>query len=120
MLFEFVQLFLHIAKVHCLLEKRYYASTYGRIKDSITEQIYPTEKSKSNLYLTVKLKCKNGEKKSFLIHRLIAQTFISNSNNYNIVNHIDGNKQNNNINNLEWCTQSHNMLCWWKIKNKGE
>jgi hypothetical protein len=36
--------------------------------------------------------------------------FISNPNGYNEVNHIDGNKSNNNINNLEWCNHKYNML----------
>jgi hypothetical protein len=45
-----------------------------------------------------------------MLHRLIAEAFIENPNNYPFVNHIDGNKKNNNLNNLEWCTQSQNCL----------
>lgn len=44
-----------------------------------------------------------------LIHRLIAEYFIPNPNNYPIINHKDGNKLNNKIDNLEWCTQQHNI-----------
>lgn len=54
-------------------------------------------------------------KKSIKIHRLVAQYFISNPNNYPCVNHIDGNKTNNNISNLEWCTYSHNLKHSFKI-----
>lgn len=51
---------------------------------------------------------KNGEKKSFLIHRLVAQAFIPNPNNCAYINHKDENKLNNNVDNLEWCTQKYN------------
>lgn len=43
-------------------------------------------------------------------HRLIASAFISNPQNKRTVNHIDGNKQNNNVTNLEWATDSENMI----------
>ncbi len=43
------------------------------------------------------------------IHRLVAQTFIPNPNNLPFVNHIDGNRANNHVSNLEWCDQKHNL-----------
>lgn len=52
---------------------------------------------------------KNNTKKMFHAHRLVAEAFIDNPDNLPIVNHIDGNKLNNNVDNLEWVTQSDNM-----------
>lgn len=62
----------------------------------------------NNGYKIVNL-CKNGITKLTLVHRLVAQAFIKNTNNYNCINHIDGNKTNNNIENLEWCTYKENI-----------
>lgn len=53
---------------------------------------------------------KNGKLRTRTIHRLVAETFIDNPNNYAIINHKDCNKTNNNIENLEWCTQKHNVM----------
>lgn len=53
---------------------------------------------------------KNGKLKTKTIHRLVAETFIPNPNNYKVINHIDCDKTNNNVNNLEWCTQKHNII----------
>ena len=52
---------------------------------------------------------KNGIMKMHRIHRLVAQTFIPNPYNLPQVNHKDENKLNNNVENLEWCTQTYNM-----------
>lgn len=50
----------------------------------------------------------DGEKTTLRVHRLIAETFIPNPNNYPIINHKDENKQNNNVDNLEWCDVQYN------------
>lgn len=65
-------------------------------------------------YLYVQL-YKNGKSKMFKVHRLVAQTFIPNLRNKPQVNHKDGNKQNNFIDNLEWCTNTENQKHAWKI-----
>jgi hypothetical protein len=53
-----------------------------------------------NVQLTI-----NGKAKSVMVHRLVAETFIPNPNNYSMVSHIDGNKYNNNVDNLQWCEE---------------
>lgn len=52
---------------------------------------------------------KDGKGKHFFVHRLVALAFIPNPNGYEYVNHKDGNKRNNNMDNLEWCSASQNM-----------
>lgn len=51
---------------------------------------------------------KDGNKKRFMCHRLVAQVFIENPHNKPYINHIDGNRGNNCVENLEWCTKSEN------------
>lgn len=50
------------------------------------------------------------------VHRLVAKTFLKNNTDKKCINHIDGNKQNNFVNNLEWCSYTENML--HSMKNK--
>lgn len=60
-------------------------------------------------YTRVKLYI-NKQGKRFLVHRLVAETFIPNPENKPFVNHIDGNKSNNCVANLEWVTASENTI----------
>lgn len=59
-------------------------------------------------YLTIIL-CRDGKHKTHIIHRLVAQAFLDNSDNLPQVNHKDEDKTNNVVSNLEWCTAAYNM-----------
>ena len=61
-----------------------------------------------NGYLLVWL-FKNGKSKSYLVHRLVAEAFLSNADGLPEVNHNDENKTNNAVSNLEWCDRSYNV-----------
>jgi len=61
----------------------------------------------SNGYLQVQL-CKNGKKFQKRIHRLLSEAFVPNPDNKPCVNHIDNNRQNNSVENLEWVTPAEN------------
>lgn len=79
----------------------------------------------SNGYLRCDINI-DGKTKSHLVHRLVAENFIPNPDNKPFVNHLDGNKHNNSVYNLEWCTRSENEKHAWKtglkhdIATKGE
>lgn len=61
-----------------------------------------------NHYPTIKLRTKEGTRKTFKVHRLVASAFLPNVKNKATVNHKDGNKLNNQLDNLEWATFSEN------------
>ena len=84
-------------------EGLYQASNLGRIK-SKRKILKPIKGEYYKVILS-----KNGVQSTYYIHRLVAQTFIDNKNNLTHVNHIDENKYNNNVNNLEWCTNKYNI-----------
>lgn len=52
--------------------------------------------------------CDRGVKKKVFVHRLVAEAFIPNPNNYPVINHKDENPSNNNVTNLEWCSVAYN------------
>ena len=61
---------------------------------------------------------KDGIGEVYLVHRLVAKTFIPNPENKRTINHIEGNPANNNVNNLEWATSSENNLHAYRVLGK--
>ena len=108
-------------------EGLYQISNLGRIK-SLPKKYSPLEiimkcQIINNGYYIIHLK-KEGKRKNYLVHRLVAEEFIKNTHNKKYVNHKDGNKTNNNIYNLEWVTMSENhyhaFKLGLKVSRKGE
>lgn len=104
-------------------EGLYQVSNFGRIK-SLQREFYNKNQyginSKRKTREIIKKQCltqfgynsiglsKNGVEQKFQVHRIVAQAFIPNSENKPCVNHINCNKTDNRVENLEWCTYSEN------------
>lgn len=89
----------------------YYVSENGDIKlvkNNKERIIKPIDNGNGYLYVTL-YRNKTASKNKY-IHRLVAALFVSNPNNYKVVNHKDCNKKNNIYSNLEWGTSKHNSL----------
>ena len=91
----------------------YLVSENGEVY-SIKSKKYIKPRINENNYLIIDL-YKNNTRKTYKLHRLVAQAFLDNPDNLPQVNHLDGNKLNNNISNLEWCTASQNTKHAWKL-----
>jgi hypothetical protein len=89
-------------------ENRYLISNYGNVKSLIYNKELKQFKINSG-YNRIALH-KDKYIKNFLIHRLVAETFIPNPNNFSEINHKNGIKTDNYVLNLEWCTSSHNKF----------
>lgn len=90
----------------------YQVSNKGRIKTTANHCVWNRQiirKPKIRKYAEIPLKI-NGKSKWFMVHRLVAQAFIPNPQNKPQINHKDGNKLNNNVDNLQWCTPSENQI----------
>ena len=104
-------------------EGLYQVSSYGRVKSlnyrrTCKEGILKPLKDRGE-YLHVNL-CKDGKMKHYPVHRLVATAFVENPEGYTEVNHKDENKQNNCMENLEWCSRLYNNTYNGRAKKAGK
>lgn len=88
---------------------RYVPTSRGNGVRPVKEKLLAQSLDGAKQYLQVSL-WKNNKVKTLYVHRLVATAFHINEDSLNEVNHIDGNKLNNNAYNLEWCTSSENKI----------
>ena len=81
----------------------YRVSNYGRVMHWRKRLVLKQHTNKGGY------KCVSLAGQNYRVHRLVAMAFIPNPENKPNINHIDGNKKNNNVDNLEWCTQQENI-----------
>ena len=87
----------------------YQVSDDGQVRRILKGGRTKPVKCKDGLYYTVSLS-KNGKYTSFNVHRLVAEAFLERPVGTTEVNHKDGDKHNNNLENLEWVTQKENLI----------
>lgn len=89
-------------------ENRYKITSEGNVLN-LANNTYLTPIKNPNGYYKVGLASGDGKMKQISIHTLVAKHFIPNPYDYPQVNHIDGDKTNNHVSNLEWCTHQQNV-----------
>lgn len=97
------------------LKFNYYVQDDGKIFSERTNKILSVQLDKDG-YEKVQMMSTDGKRHRYSVHRLVLENFnpIENMNKFQ-VNHIDGNKRNNNLSNLEWVTCSENLIHAHKI-----
>lgn len=98
-------------------EGLYQISDDGHVRRLLKNGRTKPVKNREGLYLSVSLS-KKSKRRSYNIHRLVAEAFLDRPANADEVNHKDGNKWNNDISNLEWVSQRENMLHAMQQLNK--
>lgn len=102
-------------------EGMYEVSNLGNVKSYVVDKqgklMIPGNNKKGYKQLILR---KNGKAYSRKVHRLVAEAFLENTNNYPQINHIDEDKANNNANNLEWCSAKYNVNYGSRKKVRGK
>jgi hypothetical protein len=91
------------------IEEYDYEINYNGVVRRISNKKVKKSHLRKSGYVAIQL-CFDNKRKSFYLHRILAKCFIINPENKKYVNHINGIKSDNSVENLEWCTHSENML----------
>jgi hypothetical protein len=83
--------------------------SFRGVNKAYLNDYYLKPKDNGKGYLRIKLTV-NNKSKRVMLHRIIAEAFINNPKNKKVINHINCDKKDNRIENLEWCSQSENVL----------
>jgi len=86
--------------------ENYSVSPEGQVRNDKTGRILRPRRQTQG-YVQVHL-CRNGKVVQHLVHRLVAEAFLPNPEQYPCVNHINEDKSDNRVENLEWCTKQYN------------
>ena len=94
---------------------KYYVTKDGQVFNNF-KKLNPSFNGKGYLILGLMI---DGKRRVISVHRLVALSYIPNPLSLPEVNHIDGNRSNNNVDNLEWCTHSENIKHSYKLENRS-
>ena len=90
-----------------LLDSQYFVDEKGNVLNKYGKKVFQYTDKDGYKYIVLRRK---GKRKKFLIHRLVAKSYLDNPLGHPQVNHIDGNKTNNDVSNLEWVSPGENQL----------
>ena len=95
--------------------ENYFITEEGLLFNKYKKKLSPVDNGRGYLIVNINIK---GKRKCKAIHRIVAEAFIPNPENLPEVNHIDGDRYNNTVSNLEWITHGNNIRHSYKLQNR--